>query len=128
MQIFDTEKYALRVNFLILIEQTSEFSSGVSIISYFDVSFCYEKKKSIDYFFKFPSNTVFENPNGKQVKTGQRIRSCTRPPRSWQTQVLPVLLPVLLPVIHFFFCSETSMSKKFKLLAAVASPSVLLSI
>jgi hypothetical protein len=39
MQIFDTEKYALRVNFLILIEQTSEFYSGVSIISYFVVSF-----------------------------------------------------------------------------------------
>jgi hypothetical protein len=37
--LYREEKYALRVNFLILIEQTSEFSSGVSVISYFDVSF-----------------------------------------------------------------------------------------
>jgi hypothetical protein len=60
MQIFDTEKYALRVNFLILIEQTSEFSSGVSIISYFVVSFCNKKKNSVDCLLIFPSNTIVE--------------------------------------------------------------------
>jgi hypothetical protein len=60
MHTFYTEKYALRVNFLILIVQTGEFYSGVSIISYFVVSFCYKKKNSVDCLLIFPSNTIVE--------------------------------------------------------------------